>query len=279
MPARICRPFRVIPVLSALRGVGQRTLFRQMVLADLKSGGRPLALDEEDAVLSGLFGLTAADRPDLLAHLDGHVPFEALVGTSAEGARTISARKGLASLALRPVALARFLDQMAARPERITTLWINARASRDGVISALAELGTEAVVVTTPDSDAMTASYQLAKRLSARQMMQLRILYNCATAEQGTRAHEGLADAAQRFIGLRIDCLGSVPFDPLLLREGAPPPGVSRRPLHLATAGGSRPAIERVLRELNRVTPPSSHATYANASTHSIASTVEPSNV
>lgn len=275
------RPFRVIPVLSALPGVGQRTLFRQLVLADLKSGGRPLALDEEAAVLGGLFGLARTQRPDLLAHLEGQVAFESLVGTSSEGVRVIGAEQGLAALAVRPVALARFLDQLAARQDRITTLWINARGSRDGIVTALAELGTEALVITTTDTDAMTATYQLAKRLSARQMMQLRVLYNCATAEQAVRAHEGLADAAQRFIGLRIDCLGSVPFDPLLVREGAAPPGVIRRPLHLAAAGGSRPAIDRVLRELNRVTPPSSHATYAmdaNAASQSRFSTVEPSN-
>lgn len=256
------RPFRVIPVLSALPGVGQRTLLRQMLVADMKSGGRPIAMDEEDSVLGDLFELARTNRPDLLAHLDGHVAFESLVGTSAEGVRVIGAELGFASLAMRPVALARFLDQLAARAERISTLWINARASREGVVSALAELGTEALVITTTDTDAMTATYQLVKRLSARRMMQLRVLYNCATAEQAARAHEGLADAAQRFIGLRIDCLGSVPFDPLLVREGTAPPGVSRRPLHLAAAGGSRAALERVLRELNRVTPPCAHSTF-----------------
>jgi MinD-like ATPase involved in chromosome partitioning or flagellar assembly len=253
------RPFRVVPILSALPGVGRRTLLRQLILADLRSGGQPLALDEDADTLAHLFGLANHARSDLIQHLDGHETFESLISQSGEGIRAISAELGLASLALRPVALARFLDHVANRVDRISTLWINARAARDGVVTALAELGAEALIVTTTDTDAMTATYQLAKRMSAQRMLQLRVLYNCATAEQAARAHEGLSEAAQRFIGLRIDCLGSVPFDPLL---AASPPGVRRRAMSLTAAGRARPALDRVLRELNRVVPPSPHSTF-----------------
>jgi MinD-like ATPase involved in chromosome partitioning or flagellar assembly len=238
---------QVVPMLSAHAGVGRRTLMRHLALAELRRARRPLLIDEE----SGQLARRVEVHPtgDLQDCLDGHAPLESLWQITRDGLPVLAGERGLAALAMRPQALARWLATLPQQPAAPSLMLIHARSGQGGVVQALAELGVPAVLVTTTEADAITATYQLAKRLSAHALMSLGVLYNLATVEQAMRAHEGLADAAQRFLGLRLDYLGSAPYDPLL---AGLPPGVRRRPVPLSAAGSVRPACDRLLNQLQR---------------------------
>lgn len=238
---------QVVPLLSAHPGVGRRTLMRQLALAELRRARRPLLIDEEGGQLARR--LEVHPQGDLQDCLDGHASLGSLTLLTREGLPVLAGERGLASLAMRPQALARWLATLPQQVPAPSLMLIHARSGQGGVVQTLAELGVPAVLVTTTEADAVTATYQLAKRLSAQALMSLGVLYNRATVEQAMRAHEGLADAAQRFLGLRLDYLGSVPYDPQL---AGLPPGVRRRPVPLSAAGSVRPACDRLLNQLQR---------------------------
>lgn len=239
----------VVPILSGHAGVGRRTLIRHLGLAELRRGKRPLLLDEAGGQLARR--MEVHPLGDLQDCLDGHATLPSLWQVTKDGLPVLAGERGLANLALRPEALARWLATVPQQPGAPSLMLIHARAGQGGVVQAMGELGLPALLVTTTEADAVTATYQLAKRLSAQSLMSLGVVYNRATVEQAQRAHEGLADAAQRFLGLRLDYLGSVPYDPLL---ASLPPGVRRRPVPLSAAGSVRPACDRLLNQLLRIT-------------------------
>jgi flagellar biosynthesis protein FlhG len=81
-------------------------------------------------------------------------------------------------------------------------------------------LADYSLVVVTPDPTALTDAYALIKVLAQHyQYRRFKVVLNCVQGEREARkTFETLAQAASRFLNLRLDYLGSVPADPAVKR-------------------------------------------------------------
>ena len=78
------------------------------------------------------------------------------------------------------------------------------------------EVSDQSIVVTTPETHAMTDAYALIKILSeSSRDTNISVLVNqVRTSEEGEKAFSRIADVSETFLGFRPNYLGSVPSDP-----------------------------------------------------------------
>lgn len=206
---------RVVAVTGGKGGVGKSLIAANLATWWAATGRRTLALDGDFGMadLNLLFGV--APQKTLADVLKG-VPIEEVL-VEAHGVTLVSALNGsykLANLDQRSrEMILRAVDTLA---ERYDKLVIDTAAGIGETVIALAGAATEVVVVATPEPLSIADAYACIKVLATRQgVARVLLVPNSvrSTADSDTVV-QTLTTLADRFLGVKVARLPSVPWDP-----------------------------------------------------------------
>jgi flagellar biosynthesis protein FlhG len=200
----------VVPVVAARRGMGLNALVSNIAAGYARLGQRTVVIDTGTQGVAHALGLRI--KHDLAHLLSGEREFGEVVVEAAEGLYVLQAQQGLPAFvatASDPADL--FLGfRRLQEPFDVAIL-----AGHVPEVAAMTGSGDDLVFVTTPDSEALTATYAEIKRAhTEHEQNAFRVLVNRVDDEQqGIVAFKRLAQTARRFLGVSIEYGGAVSRD------------------------------------------------------------------
>ncbi len=207
---------RVIAVASGKGGVGKTNLTANLAVT---LGGRGLRVCVLDADLGlanvdVLFGLSPTRSLRDVVRGDAELG-DVLVDGPA-GIRIIPASSGFEELTrLAPAEQLRILDAVDGLERDVDVLLVDTGAGISSNVLYFAAAAAETLVVITPEPTALTDAYALVKVLAAKHgrtdfLVAVNMAAGAADAEAAFRR---LARVAERFLRVRLEYQGYVPFD------------------------------------------------------------------
>jgi flagellar biosynthesis protein FlhG len=200
----------VLPLTSARRGMGYRSLVASMAAAIARSGQRVIVLDIAAKGVAPSLGVRTPH--DLSSLLSGEKAFEDVVVKSAEGPYLLKAQSGIADF----IKSAGDTEQLFLGFRRLAEPFDTLVLAGHGCdIAALVDAGDDLALITSPDSSALTATYAEIKRARVEhEHLSFRVVVNRVDGEsEGLAAFNRLADTARKFLGVSIEYGGSVTRD------------------------------------------------------------------
>lgn len=200
----------VLPMVAARKGMGFRSLVTNIAAGFAKSGQRAIVIDACTSGVAQNLGLRIPH--DLSNLLSGEREFGDVVVQAPEGFHILRAQKGLPEFVAAssdPVEL--FLGfRRLEEPFDVAIL-----AGAVAEIAAMTRNQEDLLFVTTPEGEALTATYAEIKHASADHEQQaFRVLVNRVDDErEGLVAFNRLAETARKFLGVSIEYAGSIPRD------------------------------------------------------------------
>jgi len=227
-PAPAGRPLRVIAVASGKGGVGKTNVTANVAVALARLGERVCVLDGDLGLgnLDVLLGLTP--RLSLLHVLRGERRLAEVIIDGPAGVRIIPAASGAEELtALAPAERLRLLDEVDALDASLDVLLVDTAAGISSNVLHFTAAAADALVVMTPEPTALTDAYALMKVLASRYGRRefLLTVNMAAGAADAEAAFARLARVAERFLRVRLEYQGYVPYDaavPRAVREQHP---------------------------------------------------------
>ncbi len=212
-------------VSSGKGGVG-KTLSSVYFAISLKKAGKSVLIIDGDVGLSNV-DVVLGIRPtyNILDVLEGRVnPMDALA-EGPHGLKVLHGGSGIAQLSnLMEAEKLMFYSHIKSLADNFDVTIIDAGAGISPTVIEMNRISDLRIVVTTPESHAMTDAYALIKMMTeARLASPISLLINQSrTPDEGDRAFSRIADVSEKFLGIRPYFLGSVPSDPqisALLRQ------------------------------------------------------------
>jgi flagellar biosynthesis protein FlhG len=230
-------PPRVIAVTSGKGGVGKSNVTANLALAFARRGERVCILDADLGLanVDVLFGLSP--HRSLLHVLRGECRLADVIIDGPGGVRIVPAASGFAELtALGPEERLALLAEVDALDGAFDVLLVDTGAGISENVLYFASAAAEALVVITPEPTAITDAYALIKVLATRHgRRDFLVLVNMAEHETAARAaFTRLARVAARFLRVRVEYAGYVPFDDAVSQAVC-----QQRPLLLTAPGTS----------------------------------------
>jgi flagellar biosynthesis protein FlhG len=210
------RPLRIIAVASGKGGVGKTNVTANLAVALARRGERVCVLDADLGLanLDVLFGLSPA--ASLLHVVRGERRLAEVVVDGPAGVRVIPAASGFEELTvLPPAARLRLLDEVDQLEGSVDVLLVDTAAGISPNVLYFTAAAAEVLIVITPEPTALTDAYALVKVLAARYgRREFLVTVNMAAGPaDGEAAFARLARVAERFLRVRLEFQGSVPWD------------------------------------------------------------------
>lgn len=200
----------VLPMAATRRGVGLHSLVTNIAAAVARQGPRAIVIDADAKGVADVLGLRMPH--DLADLLSGERSIHDVAVQTAEGYSVLNARKGLPEF----VQMSGDAAQLFAGFRRLDTPFDFAiLAGPAHEIAAMTRDRDDLIMVTSPEGDALTATYAEIKRAHAdHAQTAFRVVVNRADDErEGAAAFKRLADAARRFLGISVEYGGSITRD------------------------------------------------------------------
>ena len=245
-------PPRVIAVASGKGGVGKTNVVANVAVALAQQGARVCVLDADLGLanVDVLYGL--APSASLLHVLRGERALADVLVDGPAGVRIIPAASGVEEMtALGPGERLRVLDEVETLDGTVDVLLVDVAADISTNVLHFTAAAAEALVVITPEPTALTDAYALMKVLASRYGRRdfLVAVNMAAGAADAEAAYARLARVADRFLGVRTEYQGYVPYDdavPQAVREQLPVVlAAPATPASLALARLARRLLER----------------------------------
>jgi len=243
----------VIAVASGKGGVGKTNVTANLAVALSRLGQRVCVLDADLGLanLDVVLGLTP--EWSLLHVLRGERGLAEVMVDGPAGVRVIPAASGFEELtALTPADRMRLLDEVDALDGSLDVLLVDSAAGISTNVLYFSAAATDTLVVITPEPTALTDAYALIKLLASRYgRREFLVMVNMAAGSADAEAaFQRLGRVAERFLRVRLEYLGYVPFDdavsqcvrqqqPVLLAAPASPASLALA--RLAERVGARP--------------------------------------
>lgn len=213
---------RMIAVTGGKGGVGKSTIAINLAVTYGRRRGRVLALDGDAGMADLNILLGVAPEKSLLDVVRGAGADEVLV--EAHGIHLMPALNGSYALAnLDDVARRRVFDAVAALGERFDTLVIDTPAGLGQNAVAFAGVAADVVVVATPEPLSLADAYACMKVLRTRAgLSRALVIPNAVRSPQEAEdVIDRLRTLSDRFLGVEIEELPAVPFDPAVRAAAA----------------------------------------------------------
>jgi len=207
---------RVIAVASGKGGVGKTSVTANLAVTLARQGQRVCVLDADLGLanLDVVYGLSP--RESLLHVLRGDRRLVDVIVEGPAGVRVIPAASGIAELtALGAREQQTLLDAVEELDGSLDVLLVDTAAGISSNVLYFAAAAAEVLVVITPEPTALTDAYALVKVLSTRHAVRdFLVVVNMARgAADAAAAFRRLARAAERFLRVRLEYQGYVPYD------------------------------------------------------------------
>jgi flagellar biosynthesis protein FlhG len=216
IPPVAAAPLRVIAVASGKGGVGKTNVTANLAVGLARRGLRVCVLDADLGLanLDVLLGL--APELSLLHVLRGERSLTEVVVEGPGGIRIIPAASGVETLtALGPAERLRLLDEVETLDGSLDVLLVDTAAGISGNVLYFTAAAADILVVITPEPTALTDAYALVKVLAARYGRRdfLVAVNMAAGAADAAAAFTRLARVAERFLPVRLEYQGYIPYD------------------------------------------------------------------
>ncbi len=214
-------PLRVIAVASGKGGVGKTSVTANVAVALAGRGLRTCVLDADLGLanLDVLLGLTP--RRSLLHVLRGEARLPEVLVRGPGGILVAPAASGFAELtALTPEQRLALVGEVDGLDGQLDVLLIDVGAGVSETVLWFTAAAAETLVVLTPEPTSLTDAYALVKLLARRHGRQdfLVLVNMAATAREAQRTFRALAGVTERFLQVRLDYQGFVPWDDAMVR-------------------------------------------------------------
>ncbi|MCL2203228.1 MAG: MinD/ParA family protein [Defluviitaleaceae bacterium] len=213
---------RVYAVASGKGGVGKSNFVTNLAVCMRKMGKRVVIIDAD-------FGL--ANIEILLGIHPKHTVADVLHGTaSIEMALTkgpldimfLSGGTGMLNLhEMSDKQLAQLTAGFIKLDDLADCIIIDTRAGLSNAVVNFIKAADETVIITTPDPTAIADAYALIKsiRNTAPHITELKLIVNCADSDaEAEEVQEKLSGVCERFLGIKLVPLGTIPYDTYLAR-------------------------------------------------------------
>ena len=212
---------RVIAVASGKGGVGKTNVTANLAVALAQRGQRVCVLDADLGLanLDVLLGLSPS--LSLLHVLRGERRLPEVIVEGPAGIRIIPAASGFEELtALAATDRMRLLAELDALDPTLDVLLVDTAAGISSNTLYFTAGAAEVLVVITPEPTALTDAYALVKVLAARYGRRdfLVTVNMAASAADAQAAFARLARVAERFLRVRLEYQGWIPYDDALPR-------------------------------------------------------------
>lgn len=213
------RPVRVIAVSSGKGGVGKTNVSVNLSLS-LAESGKSVMLMDADLGLANVDVMLGLNAKYNLSHVvSGERSLEEVIVAGPGGLKIIPASSGAKSMAdLSPMAHAGIIRAFSELSHELDVLVVDTAAGVSDSVVSFSRAAQEVVVVVCDEPASLTDAYALIKVLSRDHgLNQFRILSNMAKGVQdGRDLFTKLARVTERFLDVRLDYMGFVPFDEYL---------------------------------------------------------------
>jgi len=250
---RAARAPHVIAIASGKGGVGKTNLTANLAVALASRGLRVCVLDADLGLanLDVLYGLSP--ERSLRDVVRGECRLSDVLVEGPEGVRVIPAASGFEELTrLGADEQLRLLSEVDALEDDVDVLLVDTAAGISSNVLYFTAAAADALIVITPEPTSLTDAYALVKVLATRYgRREFLVAVNMAAgAVDAEAAFARLARVAERFLRVRVEYQGYVPYDdavPRAVREqlpvllAAPGAPASRALVQLAERLAARP--------------------------------------
>jgi flagellar biosynthesis protein FlhG len=214
---------RVITVTSGKGGVGKTNFTINLALYLHKQGARVVVVDADLGLANIEILLGVSPKYSLLDMVKGHRNLEEIITRLPSGIGFISGGSGLAALAdLSGEMLRNMVDKLSKLDEAADIVLIDTGAGISNVVLQFVMAASEIIVVCAPEPTSITDAYALIKATKERKedmLPQFRIVINRADSKkEGEVIYNNLQKVADRFLSIKLSHLGTIPYDPNLIK-------------------------------------------------------------
>lgn len=212
---------QVITVMSGRKGAGKTAATTNLAAALARSGRDVLIVDQDRHGRGAAAALGLVPMHDVSDVLAGRCALDRLILGGPDNVQVLPIGGGFNRLGRLS---ARDQDWLAQRFRHlqwgVDVVLVDMEDATDPDALPLGLAATEILLVLPPGNDALTECYALVKRLAMNfGKRQFRLLLNrVESTAQAQAAARNFADAAGRYLGVSIDCLGAIPLDEKLDR-------------------------------------------------------------
>lgn len=247
---------RVITVTSGKGGVGKSNVSINLGIQLKKLGLRVIILDADFGLanIEVLFG--AIPKYSLKDTIEGKRPLKEVITEGPLGVQFISGGTGVEGLAnLNKIQLENLLRGLSELDTMADVIIVDTGAGISDSVLEFVAAGSEVLLVTTPEPTSITDSYSLLKALHNykgffQENTQIKMVANQVSSEvEGRNLYTKLNMVTEKFIGLSLEYLGSVPMDEQVMYSVRKQSPVS---INSPNAKSTR-AFEQLARELSGV--------------------------
>ena len=216
------RPIKVLAVASGKGGVGKTSISVNISVAMAIAGKEVVLLDADMGLANVDVLLGLQPRVNLQHVLDGMHSLEETILQGPAGLSIIPASSGVSRMAnLGPEDYHRMIQAFSHLSIAFDVLVIDAAAGVSENVIRFLGGAHEVMVVVCDEPASITDAYALIKVLSReRGMLRFHVISNMVQSlHEGRTLYRKLDRVCQRFLGVRLNYMGTVPFDSYLRKS------------------------------------------------------------
>ena len=213
---------RVIAVASGKGGVGKSNFAANLAIQMCKLGKRAVIIDADFGLANIEILLGVAPKHSVSDVLVGKVGIEDALTNGPLGCAFLSGGTGLAALnEVSDTQLRRLTNGFLSLDSQADCIIIDTRAGLSNAVINFIKAAEDTIIITTPDPTAIADAYSLIKSIkkSMPELEQVKLVVNCASSKEEAEDVFGkLSAVSRRFLGIGVEFLGAIPYDPYLIK-------------------------------------------------------------